>query len=366
MKFTPLLISAALAIIASAAPVSNVNVDATANLNGATRDVVKRCVDCTNTDTIALDLIIKSTADHYADIAVTRLDILNAEIQTAKVTSGNQELTQEKTALTVTVQTKIDAAKKACSSDELAPIIKATVSSDSSLDIAWSQKSREEIEKKLLQLDIVITRMILDRIQANVNADALSKECTEKMTNTEITPAPVDSGLNKDSSPPPSSGNPPASSGDSSNSGTPAPGPSTDTGSNTPAPGGAPDASTKAPDSSSGPQDSIKPDTPPSNTAPTTSEPPCDETKDAAAPQPGIDVVASVDSKYVCAKGCTDTEDAENVLTLRVTLENALAPRIDHVVNEEIPTDCNEKRGGLLDNIVDLINGLKVEVQANS
>ncbi|KAF9969213.1 hypothetical protein BGZ73_008551, partial [Actinomortierella ambigua] len=342
MKFTPLLISAALALVASAAPVSNVKVDGSVNLD--VHNAAKRCVDCTATDSIALDLIIKSTADHYSDIAATRLDLLNTDIQSAKVTSGSQELTQEKAALTITVQSKIDAAKKACSSDELAPVIKATVTSDSSMDIAWSQQSREEIEKKMVALDATITRMILDRIQSTINADTLSKECTENMTNTEITPAPVDSNVGKEST----------------SAGQSAPGISVDASLNAPIVGGTSDSS-KATDATGGSTGSSVIDTP----ASASGSQPCEDVNGSSVLKPGIDIAASVDSKYVCAKGCTDTEDATNVLTLRVSLEKALAPRIDHVVQQEIPTDCNEKRDGLLDNIVDLLKGLKVEAQNN-
>ncbi|KAG0021469.1 hypothetical protein BGZ80_002324 [Entomortierella chlamydospora] len=66
----------------------------------------------------------------------------------------------------------------------LAPIIKASVASDSNLDVARSKK--EEIKKKMVKLDAIITKLMLERIQANINAELLSKDCTEKMTNTEI------------------------------------------------------------------------------------------------------------------------------------------------------------------------------------
>ncbi|KAG0363959.1 hypothetical protein BGX24_004811, partial [Mortierella sp. AD032] len=169
MKFTAasLLISAALAAVASAAPLAN-KIDI---LDGTSvnHNIVKRCGDCTHNDGLALDIIVKASADHYSTIAHARLDNLMSEIQTAKVTSGAQDLPQEKAALSVAVQTKIDEAKKACSSDALAPAIKATVAADANLDIPWSKK--EEIEKKMAELDIKITQLMLERIQANINAE---------------------------------------------------------------------------------------------------------------------------------------------------------------------------------------------------
>ncbi|KAG0009231.1 hypothetical protein BGZ82_004151, partial [Podila clonocystis] len=190
MKFSAsiLLISAALAIT-SAAPLLSQNINANAATNGVTK---RSCADCTYKDGAALDIIIKASADHYADIAHARLDGLMDEINSAKVTSGTQELPKEKVLLTVTIQNKIDEAKKACTSQELEPVIKESVAADDSFNIPWSNK--EEVEKKMAELDLKITKLVLDRIQANINAEVLSKECTEKMTNTEIAlapPAPV-------------------------------------------------------------------------------------------------------------------------------------------------------------------------------
>src|SRR5690349_7817802 len=115
MKFiaATLLISAALAAVASAAPLAN-NID-TLNAASAKHNIVKRCGDCTHNDGLALDTIAKVSADHYSTIAHARLDNLMSEIETAKVTSGAQDLPQEKAALSIAVQTKIDEAKKACS-----------------------------------------------------------------------------------------------------------------------------------------------------------------------------------------------------------------------------------------------------------
>ncbi|KAF9347102.1 hypothetical protein BGX26_001396, partial [Mortierella sp. AD094] len=150
MKFSAsaLLISAALATIASAVPLV-----AQVQANANTHIIAKRCADCTHTDGVALDIIVKASADHYSSIAQTRLNTLMAEIETAKVTSGTQDLPQEKAMLNVAIQTK------------------ATVASDTSLDVAWSKK--EEIEKKMVELDAMITKLILERIQANINAELL-------------------------------------------------------------------------------------------------------------------------------------------------------------------------------------------------
>ncbi|KAF9383628.1 hypothetical protein CPC16_008829, partial [Podila verticillata] len=189
MKFTSsiLLISAALATLASAAPMivpgTHVNSDSTGHV------LAKRCADCTNKDAVALDIIVRASADHYSNIAHVRLDSLLSEIQTAKVTSGAQDLPQEKAALTVAVQTKIDEAKKACAPEALASAIKATVTANANLDVPWSKK--EEIEKNMVDLDVMITKLMLDRIQASINAERLSKDCTEQMTNTQIAPAPA-------------------------------------------------------------------------------------------------------------------------------------------------------------------------------
>ncbi|KAF9122770.1 hypothetical protein BGW39_009497, partial [Mortierella sp. 14UC] len=73
-----LLISVAIASVASAIPLNaqgsgNVNVPNTAQANANTYfdrlPLHKRCGDCTHKDTAALNVIIKASADHYADIA---------------------------------------------------------------------------------------------------------------------------------------------------------------------------------------------------------------------------------------------------------------------------------------------------------
>ncbi|KAG0299799.1 hypothetical protein BGZ97_003539 [Linnemannia gamsii] len=326
MKFTAatLLISAALAAVASAAPVVN-NVDVLQGTVTASHTIVKRCSDCTHNDGLALDIIVKASADHYSTIAHTRLDNLMAEIQTAKVTSGTQDLPQEKAALSVAVQTKIDEAKKACSPEVLAPAIKATVTGDANLDVPWSKK--EEIEKKMAELDAKITQLMLERIQANINAELLSKDCTEQMTHTEIVPAPTEA---------------------------PAPAPA-------PAPVEAP-APAPAPAPAEVPAPAPAPAEAP---APAPVAEPCTSCTSTTGAQAGIDVAASVDSKFVCKTGCKDSDDAKNVLTLRVNLESELTPRLDHFYQQEVPTACTENRDTLLDGVLSLIANFNVNAQAD-
>ncbi|KAG0271168.1 hypothetical protein BGZ95_001060 [Linnemannia exigua] len=264
-------------------------------------------------------LIVKASADHYSTIAHARLDNLMSEIQTAKVTSGAQDLPQEKAALSVAVQTKIDEAKKACSPDVLAPAIKATVAADANLDIPWSKK--EEIEKKMAELDAKITQLMLERIQANINAELLSKDCTEKMTNTEIAPAPP-----------------------AAPEAAPAPAP----------------APVEAPAPAPAPVEAPAP----APATPAAAEPCTSCTSTTGGAQAGIDVAASVDSKFVCKTGCKDSNDAKNVLTLRVNLESELTPRLDHFYQQEVPTACTENRETLLGGVLNLIANLNVNAQA--
>ncbi|KAF9103750.1 hypothetical protein BGX27_010391 [Mortierella sp. AM989] len=280
-----LLVSAALATIASAIPL---DVHAKAKVDA--RLLTKRCVDCTNTDGAALDIIIQASAVHYSSIAQQRLNGLMTTIETsAKVTSGTQDMQQEKNLLNVAVQANVEQAKEACTPEALAPVIKATVASDASLDVAWSKK--EEIEKKMVELDAMITKLMLERIQANINAEILSKDCTEKMTNTRIAPAPAVA---------------------------PAPVP------------------VQAPQLEAAPA--------------------C---TDCDGPKAGIDVAASVDSKFVCKSGCKDSDDANTVLSLRINLENEFKPHVDDF-DKEVPKDCEEKRGSLLGNVLSLVAKLNV------
>ncbi|KAF9082032.1 hypothetical protein BGX23_000178, partial [Mortierella sp. AD031] len=201
MKFTSsiLLISAAIASVATAAPlagqiIGNVNIANRALVNAnvilGVDPIAKLCDDCTHKDDTALNVIVKASADHYADICYARLDNPMREIATAKVTSGTEELPKEKILLTIAVQSKIDDAKKACTSEEIVPAIKDAVAADNNLDIDWSKQQDKELEKKMAELEVKVTQLVVDRIQAIINAESLSKDATEKMTNTDIVPAP--------------------------------------------------------------------------------------------------------------------------------------------------------------------------------
>ncbi|GJJ70871.1 hypothetical protein EMPS_03221 [Entomortierella parvispora] len=347
MKFTSiLLISAALAVVANAAPLSTkspVTIDATRKgISVALAPLIsKRCDDCTNQDGVALDLIVKTSADHYSVIAHSRLDGLMNEIQTAKVTSGTEDMPKEKKLLTVTIQTQIDEAKKACSPEALQSVIKATVTSDSNFDIPWSKE--EEVEKKMADLDMAITKAVLDRIQATVNAESLSKDCTEKMTNTEIVPAPA-----PEETPAPVADDP-APETEAPAPETPAPAP------DTPAP--APEAPAPAPEAEASTPDAAQ----------VPASEPCEESSSKEnGPQAGIDVAASVDHKFVCKTGCKDSEDAHTVLSLRVNLENELKPRLDHFYDQEVPTACTEKRKSLLDGVLNILSRLRIDASADA
>jgi len=349
MKFSSiLLISVALTVVANAAPLAVkglVDIDTTRHgINVALAPVInKRCNDCTNQDGVALDLIVKTSADHYSVIAHARLDGLMKEIQTAKVTSGTEDMPKEKKLLTVTVQAQIDEAKKACSPEALQPVIKATVTADSNFDIPWSKK--EEVEKKMVELDIAITKAVLDRIQATVNAELLSKDCTEKMTNTEIVPAPAAPALAETPAPVAAEPAPETPAADAPE--TPAPAPET------PAP--APETPAPAPETPA-----PVPETP--APAPVDAAPEAPEDNGA---QVGIDVAASVDNKFVCKTGCKDSEDAHTVLSLRVNLENEFKPRLDHFYDQEVPTACTEQRKSLLDGVLNILSNLRIDINAD-
>ncbi|KAF9324518.1 hypothetical protein BG006_000451 [Podila minutissima] len=341
MKFSAsvLLISAALAVTSAAPLLSRNNI----NSNVATNGLAKRnCVDCTHKDGAALDIIIKASANHYADIAHARLDGLMAEINTAKVTSGTQELPKEKAVLTVTIQGKIDEVKRACTSQELEPLIKASITADANFDIPWS--NREEVEKKMAELDLKITKLVLDRMQTNINAEMLSKECAEKMTNTEIAPAPpVPLAAPEAPAPAPEAAAPAPE--------TPAPAPETPA----PAPQ-APAPVLEIPATAPVPVEAPAPVAP----VATSSTP-----KSNNGLRVGIDVAASVDPKFVCKSGCKDSNHAKTVLNLRVTLEKELAPRLEHFYVEEVPTACTEKRASLLGGLLNLLSNVKLSIQAN-
>ncbi|KAF9149012.1 hypothetical protein BG015_009215 [Linnemannia schmuckeri] len=415
MKFTSsiLLISAAIASVASAIPLAGqatgkVNVHNTvqgnANAYFARIPLTKRCNDCTHKDGAALNAIIKASADHYADIAQARLDNLMNEIATAKVTSGTEELPREKALLTDTVQINIDNAKKACTPEELVPAIKSAVEADDNLNIAWSKQEDQELKKKMAELEVMIMKMVLDRIQANIDAESLSRDCTEKMTNTEIAPAPespetpaptleAPAPVPETPAPVPETPTPapeapapvpetlapapetpapvpealalvpqtyvPTPAVPAPIPETPAPAPET------PAP--VPEALAPIPETSGCTPEApaLVPETP--TFAPETSAPvsetlaPVSENinnNDVNELTPGIDVAANVDPKYVCKSGCNDSQDAKNVLGLRVNLEKELKSRLDYFFAEEVPTACEEKSTSLLDGVLHLLSGL--------
>ncbi|KAF9581446.1 hypothetical protein BGW38_001520, partial [Lunasporangiospora selenospora] len=319
MKLTAsaILISAALAAIATAAPVANPSHRKSIDVN-LPSGFTKRCMDCTSKDATALDLIVKASAGHYADIAKVRLDALVNEIATAKVTSGNQDLPKEKALLNLVVKATIDKAKKDCSSEALAPVIKATVVANSNLDIPWSKE--EEVKKKIIELDIVITKTILDRIQANINAELLSKDCTEKMTNTQITPVPETAQPTQPTSEtPPAIGEVPLGTGPESPVTPPAEIPVTPESPAPVDPSAQPDPiREEVPSPPTGNQN------PTGESTPVTQDPasePCTEwsepprqrhrnKEDKPLKKEGIDVPSKVDTKFVCATGCKDTKEA--------------------------------------------------------
>ncbi|KAG0358034.1 hypothetical protein BC939DRAFT_519785 [Gamsiella multidivaricata] len=312
MKFiaSAFMISAAFATITSAVPLRT---QVPTDTKTITHAISKRCTECTNTDNVALDLIVKASADHYSDIARARLDSLMNEIKSTKVTPGTEESYQETTVLSVTVQTKIDEAKRACSPEALAPIIKETVAADENLNIPWSKK--EEIERKIADLDTMITKLMLERIQNNIDAESLSKDCTEKMTNTEITPAPAPSHAEES-------------------------------------------ATAQEPAPAQAPAHAPKP-------VPAAAQP-CTECTGASSSntQPGIDVAGNVDSKFVCKTGCKDSNDAKTVLSLRVDLERQFRPRLDRFYVHEVPTACEEERGLLLGGVLKLVADLNDNTDA--
>jgi hypothetical protein len=292
-------------------------------------DIIKRCSDCTSKDEEALSLVVDASAKHYSKIAHVRLDNLWREIRGVKVTNGDKDLPKERAALTIAIKTNIDKAKKDCSSEALAPIIKATVTSDPTLDIPWSKK--EEAEKKLVDLDIKLTKVVLDRVHGIINAELLSKACAEKMTNTEIAPTPAPDNVPEgpfvgESLPPKPEAPAPVPETPAPVPETPAPVPET------PAP--VPEATTKQP------------------------------AKNNGGLQIGIDVASDVDSKFVCKSGCKDTKDAESVLNLRVNIEKELGPRLDQFYDKEMSTDCTEKRSELLGNVLSLL-GVNVNAVVN-
>ncbi|KAG0013429.1 hypothetical protein BGZ80_011079 [Entomortierella chlamydospora] len=187
MKFdkTILLISIAIATVVSANPLEPASVGAAVTANPLSR----------RDDDPILHAIVKLTTGHYPDIANLGLDGLLGDMKAAKVTSGSEELPKERDLLNIAVKAKIDQAKKDCSRESLEPLARATIGAETDSDNKWADN--EETKRKLLGLDAKLVKLIQDRIQVNINAELLSKECTEKMTNIEI--APAEESLNAES-----------------------------------------------------------------------------------------------------------------------------------------------------------------------
>ncbi|KAG9326516.1 hypothetical protein KVV02_007665 [Mortierella alpina] len=310
MKFSAsvLLISAALATIASAAPLVGIVDIITAPT------APSLCSECTIQDQSALNAIVQASADHYADIAQARLDGLMREMETAKVTSGSKDLPKERATLTITVQSRIDDAKKACASDVLVPAILDAVTNDDSLSIPWSKS--EQAERKMEALNAVIEKMILDLIQKHVSAEKLAKDITENMTHTVIMPIPE---------------------------------------ALVPTSALAPETAALVP--------AVEPETFLSSEQVLKQ---ADATVDVnSGTQADIDVAASVGPKFVCSSGCKDAEDASTVLALRDDLERQLTPRFQYLSNKEIPAACSEGRSSLWDRVRKLLNNLVIEVNVN-
>ncbi|KAF9947559.1 hypothetical protein BGZ72_010471 [Mortierella alpina] len=342
MRFSAsiLLISVALATITSAAPlVAIVDISTAPTASNL-------CSECTSLDQSALNALVKASADHYADIAQVRLNDLMREMETAKVTSGSTELPKEKATLTITVQSRIDDAKKACDSDALAPSILAAITADANLNIPWSK--HDQAEKKIDDLNAAIEKIVLDRIQAHVNAELLSKDITENMTNTAITPIPETAA--------------PVPEAPAAGSETQAPvQPNVLPGTSAPAPAPAPEVVAPAPEVV--PQAPQEPVVAPETSPPAEEQPKqIDAVKDInSGTQAGIDVAGTVDPKFLCSSGCKDAKDASTVLALRVNLERQLAPRLQYFYTEEIPVACSESRSSLWDIVRNLLNGLSIE-----
>ncbi|KAF9379154.1 hypothetical protein CPC16_010902 [Podila verticillata] len=400
LSISSLLISAAIATVAFATPSSDTHVDVTANV------LNNHCAECTQADSHALDVIVTASASHFSKIAHVRLDNLMAEMSLASVTSGAEEMPKEKALLMVAVQTKINDAKIASMPHALAPAIKATVEANADLNIPWSQK--DQVEKKMIDLNLLITNLVLDRIQAVINAELLSKDCAEKMTNTEIVPAPVaapetlaapapvtEAPAPVTEAPAPVQEAPapvaeaPAPVTEAPAPATEAPAPATEAPApvqEAPAPvAEAPAPVTEAPapvqeapvpvaEAPASAPEALTPGPESSVPAPEASAP-APETIEAYSTEPcenkpfiqaGIDVAADVDPKFVCKTGCKDSNDANVVLNLRVNLEKEFEPRLEHFYKQEVPTACDDERSSLLGGVLGLLSNLKITVDAKA
>ncbi|KAF8926288.1 hypothetical protein EDD21DRAFT_185690 [Dissophora ornata] len=329
MKFISsiLMISAAIATVATAAPLASRESITNANIPS---NLSKRCTGCTHEDGVARDLFVSASANLYAGIARDRLDLLKLKIEAAKVPSGVEALPRE-AMLMVTVKSTIDKAKQDCTSEALAPVIMETIAEDPSMDFTWSNK--KEVEKRMTDINAKITDIVIKRLQFNVNAVTLSKDCTEKMTNTEIAPAPAPEA----SAPIPETPAPAPE--------TPAPAPET------PAP--APEAPAPAPESPAPVPESPAPGLETAAAVPESTTEPNVEDKNGL--QVGINIAGDFDPKFVCKSGCQNSQDAETVLGARVSLQNFFANHLDPFYNNDVPTDCAERHNELLGSLFGLI-----------
>ncbi|KAG0016187.1 hypothetical protein BGZ80_009376 [Entomortierella chlamydospora] len=248
---------------------------------------------------------VKLTISHYSNIANSRLE-------------------------DITVNAKTDQAKKDCSPEVLEPLVRATIEAETDLDDKWADN--EETKRKLLDLDAKLMKLIQDRIQVNVNAGLLSKDCIEKMTNIET--APAEEPLNAESVEPEA------------------------------AKELIPEAPTPVPEETPVPKpEAIEPapDAPP----PVLEEAPTPETPALepklhlrVAPRARIclNVDANIDLKFVCKSGCKGAKDARFVLDRRVDLEKKFKSRLGKFYEQGIPTECEKKRTSLVDSVLDLLS----------
>ncbi|KAF8942056.1 hypothetical protein BGZ46_006838, partial [Entomortierella lignicola] len=167
---------------------------------------------------------------------------------------------------------------------------------------------KAKAEKTLAALDIKVEKLISRLIRDKLNAKSLSKDCTEKMTGTQIAPAedPLNDG-------------------------------SVET---------EPEAPEVLEDTPEFPEDTPAPDTDPVPKAPA----PKKKTSRCSASKSGINTCGT--KRYVCKSGCNNDQDAKVVLDLRANLENELQPRLSLFFNQEIPTACADKSPTLLDNVL--------------
>ncbi|KAG0027573.1 hypothetical protein BGZ81_005468 [Podila clonocystis] len=379
LSISSLLISVAIAAVASAGPSdTHVNVDAS---------ILSNCADCTQADSHALDVIITASANHYSKIAHVRLDNLMKEMSTASVTDGAEELPKEKALLLAAVQTKINDAKIASMPHALVPAIKTIIETHADLNIPWSQK--DQVKKKMPNLNLLITNLVLDRIQPDINAELLSKESAEKMTNTEIIPAPVTASETLAAPAPVTNTPAPITEATVAVTEDPVPvteapvpvtevlAPITETLASvteapapvTEAPAPFQEASVPAQEAPAPFQEAPSPA--PEAPAPVPKTPieayytqPSEE--DSPFIQAGIDVAADVDPKFVCKTGCKDSKDANAVLNLRVNLEKEFEPRLEHFYKQEVPTAYDDERSSLLGSVLGLLSNLRVNVDAKA